>query len=41
MAAQPQSPIRENQAVVIRRATADDAEVCGRIALRGFRNACQ
>jgi predicted N-acetyltransferase YhbS len=36
MAAQPQSLISENQAVVIRRATPDDAAVCGRIGFEAF-----
>jgi GNAT superfamily N-acetyltransferase len=36
MAAQPQSRIAENQAVVIRRATPADAEVCGRICFEAF-----
>ena len=36
MAAQPQSWIAENQAVVIRRATPVDAEVCGRICFEAF-----
>ena len=36
MAAQPQSLIGENQAVVIRRATPDDAAVCGRIGFEAF-----
>jgi predicted N-acetyltransferase YhbS len=36
MAAQPQSWIAENQALVIRRATPADAEVCGRICFEAF-----
>ena len=36
MAAQPQSWIAENQAIVIRRATTADAEVCGRICFEAF-----
>jgi GNAT superfamily N-acetyltransferase len=36
MAAQPQSLISENQAAVIRRATPDDAAVCGRIGFEAF-----
>jgi predicted N-acetyltransferase YhbS len=36
MAAQPQSGIAENQAIVIRRATLADAEVCGRICFEAF-----
>jgi hypothetical protein len=36
MAAQPQSLISENQAVVIRRVTPDDAAVCGRIGFEAF-----
>jgi predicted N-acetyltransferase YhbS len=36
MAAQPQSLVSENQAVVIRRATQADAEVCGRICFQAF-----
>jgi len=36
MAAQPQSLISENQAVVIRRGTPDDAAVCGRIGFEAF-----
>jgi L-amino acid N-acyltransferase YncA len=36
MAAQPQTPIRENQAVVIRRAAPEDAAVCGRIGFEAF-----
>ena len=36
MAAQSQSLISENQAVVIRRATPDDAAVCGRIGFEAF-----
>jgi predicted N-acetyltransferase YhbS len=36
MAAKPQSLISENQAVVIRRATPDDAAVCGRIGFEAF-----
>lgn len=36
MAAQPQSLVTENQAVVIRRATQADAEVCGRICFQAF-----
>jgi predicted N-acetyltransferase YhbS len=36
MAAPPQSWIAENQAVVIRRATPADAEVCGRICFEAF-----
>jgi predicted N-acetyltransferase YhbS len=36
MAAQPQSFVSENQAVVIRRATPADAEVCGRICFKAF-----
>ena len=36
MAAQPQSVISENQAVVIRRAAPDDAAVCGRIGFEAF-----
>lgn len=36
MAAQPQSLISENQAVVIRRATPADAAVCGRICFDAF-----
>ena len=36
MAVQPQSLVSENQAVVIRRATPADAEVCGRICFRAF-----
>jgi GNAT superfamily N-acetyltransferase len=36
MAAQPQSLVSENQAVVIRRATPADAEVCGRICFQAF-----
>ena len=36
MAAQPQSLISENQAVVIHRATPDDVAVCGRIGFEAF-----
>jgi GNAT superfamily N-acetyltransferase len=36
MAVQPQSWITENQALVIRRATASDTEVCGRICFDAF-----
>ena len=36
MAAQPHSWIAENQAIVIRRATPADAEVCGRICFEAF-----
>jgi len=36
MAAQPQSLIGENQAVVIRRVTPEDAAVCGRIGFEAF-----
>ena len=36
MAAQPEPLIRGDQAVVIRRATPDDAEVCGRICFEAF-----
>ena len=36
MAAQPQSLISENQAVVIRRVTPGDAAVCGRIGFEAF-----
>jgi len=36
MTALPQSWITENQAVVIRRATLADAEVCGRICFEAF-----
>jgi predicted N-acetyltransferase YhbS len=36
MAAQPHSWIAENQAIVIRRATTADAEVCGRICFEAF-----
>ena len=36
MAAQPESFISENQAVVIRRATPADADVCGRICFDAF-----
>ena len=36
MAAQPQSLIGENQAVVIRRGSPDDAAVCGRIGFEAF-----
>src|ERR1700719_3978305 len=36
MTAQPQPWIAENQAVVIRRATTADAEVCGRICFEAF-----
>ena len=36
MAAQPQSWIAENQALVIRRVTPADAEVCGGICFEAF-----
>lgn len=36
MAAQPKSLINENQALVIRRATPADADVCGRIGFEAF-----
>jgi len=38
MAAQPESLIRDDEAVVIRRATPDDAAVCGRICFEAFGN---
>jgi hypothetical protein len=36
MAAQPEPSIRENQAIVIRRAIPADSEVCGRICFDAF-----
>ena len=36
MASQPHSPVRDHEAVVIRRATPADAEVCGRICFDAF-----
>jgi hypothetical protein len=36
MAAQPETLVGENPAVVIRRATPADAEVCGRICFDAF-----
>jgi len=41
MAAQPQSWIAENQALVIRRATPADAEVCGKVCFEAFRTIAQ
>ncbi len=41
MAAQPQARIADNPALVIRRATPADADVCGNICFEAFRTVAQ